>query len=178
MIDSFDDFVKRQNKIAEYEEESMDWEKELEEWLEHLNRLMKKIKKFLKDYIEQNRVTLEYRNKKVTENNIGTYDVKIVSILIGNAKVDIEPIGRNVIGAKGRVDIKGSMGKVRIVLVPKLAQRPRVVMLDLSQKRHNEVDFEIGKPHWTWKLSTPSRATYTELNEESFKTALMEVVNG
>ena len=87
-FDTFEDFVKRQLLVVK-EEQSVDWEKEREEWLEHLNRLRDMIESFLRDYIDSGRVKLKYKKEEIKEENVGSYDVVIMSIIVGTKKLTL-----------------------------------------------------------------------------------------
>ena len=60
---------------------------------------------------------MTYRGKTISEDPIGSYPVEEMHIQIKNKEVVLDPIGTNIIGAKGRVDMKGSAGIVKFVLV-------------------------------------------------------------
>ena len=179
VTNSFDEFVNRQNQIAEAEQ-SVDWTAELDEWRDYLEQFKNSVVEFLQEYVEQRKVQLKCKTKKITEDKIGSYDVQAITIKIGNTKVELEPIGTLLIGSKGRVDMKGPKGTVKIVLVPKDAKAAdiRVQLLSHGRKRQTEKE-ERTTTEWAWKLTTPPpNIRYTELKKESFHTAIMEVVNG
>ena len=176
MANTFDDFVNRENQMAT---NPIDWDKELKEWLDYLDQFKDSIADYLSEYIDQNKVTLEFVTKRIDEQEIGSYEVDIITIIIGNTRVRLEPIGTLLIGAKGRVDMRGPKGTVKFVLVPKDATgasiRVQVVSGDAKKKETKENE----TIEWVWKISTPPpRIAYTELQKESFLTAIMEVVNG
>ena len=180
MTNTFDEFVNKQNQLARDVKQSVDWDKEREEWFEYLEQFENLVVRFLQEHIEQNKVRLEHRKKSITEENIGVYEVRIITILIGNVKVDLEPIGTLLIGAKGRVDMKGPKGAVKIVLVAKEAKGAniRVRVLNDGEKEKQEKKAKEAI-EWAWKISTPPPSIrYIELQKESFLTAIMEVVNG
>ena len=148
MTNSFDDFVDRQNKIAEAEQ-SVDWTKELDEWRDYLRQFKDCIVEFLQEHIEQDKVQLEYKAKYITEENIGSYEVHTITIVIGKTKIELEPIGTLLIGAKGRVDMKGPKGSVKIVLVPKDAKAARIRAQVLSHgEKGNEEKKEKERIEW------------------------------
>ena len=180
MTNTFDDFVNRQNQIARDTEQSVDWAKELEEWLAYLKQLKEFIVDFLEEHIKKDNVRLQYKNKRIIEENIGVYEAEVITIMIGNTKVELEPIGTLLIGAKGRVDMKGPKGTAKIVLVPRDAKGISIRVQVLSDgEKGKEQEKDKKEIEWAWKLSTPPPSIkYTELTKESFHTAIMEVVNG
>ncbi|MBN4082500.1 hypothetical protein JYT13_01690 [Mariprofundus ferrooxydans] len=139
-----------------------------------------RLKFFLKSHIESGKLTLTTRSICLREEYIGSYDVDALDIILGDTKITLTPIGTNLIGAKGRVDMKGPRGTVKFVLVPKDSSSPSISIQVRIQGKDMPTKEET-KPiaDWGWKISTPPpRISYIELEEESFQTALMEVVNG
>ncbi len=153
---------------------------ELEEWLAYLETFYKTIGGYLRSYEEQDQVRIDVRKRDIIEERIGPYQVDAWDITIGEFAVQLIPIGTNLIGAKGRVDMNGRGGTVRFVLVDKGASAPRIsVTVHLG-------DAPLQKPagpspapiDWAWKIATsPPSIRYLELTEETFFDALLEVAN-
>ena len=181
---SFDDFVDQQ--IAEAEQaQSMDWPQRREDWIKHLDKFYELIGGFLQKYIEEEKIHIRWTTKHINEDYIGNYDVKSLEVLIGAViKIHFDPIGTNLIGAKGRVDMHGPHGTVRFVLVPKTDSSPSPVTIrDEPQPPAVELKTlketsEIKYEDCVWKISTrPPAIQYIELEEESFLSAIMEIAN-
>ena len=175
---SFDDFVNQRSKASEKRE--FDWAAKLEDWKRYLSIFHEKVESFLKSYIESRKLTLTKRSIGLHEEYIGSYEVDALDVFLGDTKITLTPIGTNLIGAKGRVDMKGPRGTVKFVLVPKDSSSPKISIQVRIQGEDTPTQEET-KPitDWEWKISTPPpRINYIELEEESFQTALMEVVNG
>ena len=175
---SFDDFVNHQNRDSEKNE--IDWVAKLEEWKRYLSIFHEKVEVFLNPYIESGKLTLTKRSVGLHEEYIGSYEVDALDILLGGAKITLTPIGTNLIGAKGRVDMRGPKGTVKFVLVPKDSNGPKISVQVRIQGEDATAKEEVKIiTDWEWKISTPPPAiNYIELEKESFQTALMEVVNG
>src|ERR1700730_2424572 len=120
----FDAFVKAQQKSAQ--DADIDWNKERDAWLDHLDALYKKIEELLGDYVKSGQILLRYQEVQLNEEDIGTYSARRLIIKIGGKEIVLEPIGTQLIGTKGRVDVTGPAGSTRIMLVDKDAARPRV----------------------------------------------------
>ena len=180
MATSFEDFVDRQHQMANETEPPVDWAEELKDWKCNLDRFIKKVLGFLSPYIAQNKIRIEYVEKRIHEQHIGRYEVQTIEVMIGNTRVKFDPIGTNLLGAKGRVDMKGPSGTVRFVLVPEGSMGSYVrirIHSKADDSEHHEPEHVTTK--WTWKISTsPPNIRYIELQEETFQTAIMEVVNG
>ena len=181
---SFDDFVDQQ--IAEAEQaQSMNWPQRREDWITHLNQFYELIEGFLQKYIDEEKIHIRWTTKHINEDYIGNYDVKSLEVSIGAVtKIHFDPIGTNLIGAKGRVDMRGPHGTVRFVLVPKTDSSPSPVTIrDEPQPPAVELKMlketsDIKYEDCVWKISTRSPAIqYIELEEEFFLSAIMEVAN-
>lgn len=141
-------------------EEETNWVDEKDKWLRHLNEFYDKVRMFLKDFIESKDVSIKYQNKWINEEHIGRYEVKRMILQFKGNEVFFEPIGTNLIGAKGRVDMEGSEGTVRFVLI------------DNGEKRNRENKFT------EWMIATPPpEIKYIDLCEDSFFDSLLELIN-
>lgn len=176
----FDEFVKRQGSPSAAEQ-SYDWEKERNDWLGYLGSLYAQIESFLKKYIDEGSIRIEYKAMELNEENIGLYSVNRMIIHVGRQEIALTPIGTLLIGSKGRVDVEGSYGKAALLLVDKdkVGPRPsvRVKIMDSPHSLGLERETE-KKIEWTWKIaSSPPVVGFIELNAESFYQLIMEVSN-
>jgi hypothetical protein len=175
----FDEFVKRQQPLSEAER--VDWNKERDDWLAYLNALYSKIEAFLKEYVDNGSISLDYKEHRIIEENIGAYESRLMIIRIGRQEIVLTPIGTLLIGSKGRVDVEGSAGKARLVLVDKDAtgMRSTIKVTIIDPKRPPKREQEAPKHiEWTWKIVTsPPAVAFLELNKDSFLRVLMEVSN-
>ena len=174
----FDYFINQRSKLENKDE--IDWNARLEEWKKYLSDFHHQIENFLKPYTESEKLTITKRAVSLHEEYIGSYEVNALDIQLGYDKIMLTPIGTNLIGVKGRVDMLGPRGTIQFVLVPKGSSSPRVnvKIRDQSEEKFPE-DKTVLTTEWEWKISTPPpRINYLELEEESFQAAMMEVVNG
>ncbi len=178
----FNDFVKRQ---LAFKTDPVNWNDVRDEWQAKLSELYKDIENFLGEYIENGSISCEYNEITLTEENIGHYLVDKLTINIGNKKITFTPIGTLLIGAKGRVDVLGSVGKCKIVLTDAEARSASdMIKINIieagNQNIANQTDEQMGKPiEWKWKIVSPPPARYyTELNKETFTQMILEISNG
>ena len=176
---TFDEFIAEQT--AKSDETRIDRDKELKEWDQQLDRFYETVESFLCPYIREGKVQLRYGKKQLHEQILGSYQARSLVLEIGSNKIDFNPIGRFLIGSKGRIDMIGNYGTVKFVLVPESASGLKINVQILEE---NE-DPPLPKKHldpvtrWNWKIATPPpNIKYVELQEESFKNAIMEVSNG
>ena len=174
----FDEFLNRQ-QIKQTESTQIDWAEKRNEWLKYLDEFYKTIESYLKPYISEGKIDILYGKKKIFEESIGEYEVRTATILLGGNKLKFEPIGTNLIAAKGRVDMIGPKGKIKFVLVDSAAFAPKLstpVYINGEEPLNQETLPEVKS--WAWKIATPSpQIKYFALEPESFFDALMEISN-
>ncbi len=168
--DNFDEYLKT-HELKKEIKNKIDWEKQKKEWLDHINDFYEKIEILLADYITQNKVEIVYDDMKLTEQYIGEYNSKRLSLKMLDQEVTFTPVGTLMIGSKGRIDMEGSLGKVRFLLADR-EQNNIAVRTRLREKNNDEII-------WEWRIATyPSKINLFEINEDTFYDALMEVISG
>lgn len=180
----FKDFVKRQQRSASVDT-AVNWTKERDEWLAHLQKLYDCIGEYLDEYIKSGAIELHEATIELNEENIGAYTAKRLTIVIGPQKILLTPIGTLLIGSKGRVDVEGSAGNSRLVLINKNITHPsqmiRVTVTTIQPGRSPTPPPAPPpeKIEWAWKIvSRPPAMQFIDLNKETFFQMLMEVSNG
>lgn len=173
--EDFDRFIKKQSR----ESHIPDWEKQKEEWLERLRYLYLQIEEYLSDYTEEGLVNIRRRSMSLKEDKLGQYDVDQMFIHIGRQMVELTPIGTLLIGSAGRVDMRGITGTVRIALIPREVERPKVTVTIRTLKEViSEADAPAPDPDWVWKIVTNRpNMHYLMLDKDTFRSALMEVAD-
>jgi hypothetical protein len=112
----FKQFVDRQQQRAAVDD-AVDWNNERDDWLNHLRQLYARVADYLTEYVNTGAITLRESTKELNEENIGAYKAQRLSIVIGSQEIILDPVGTLLIGSKGRVDVTGSAGKSRLVLI-------------------------------------------------------------
>lgn len=174
---AFDDFIKKTNVSAQ--NSKVDWDKQREEWLSCLKQFYGMVDDFISDYVEAHQLSRTWRKKALNEENIGSYDVDVLSININTITITLTPIGTLLIGGKGRVDMVGPKGKVKFVLVPKGSTRPNIVVKMVAPGDPSDADAEEQIKEWEWRIMTsPPQISYLPLHGDAFYSAMLEVING
>lgn len=173
----FDAFVKRQQPA---QERPVDWGKERDEYLGKLEELYHLVQTHLQKYIQSGEISRSYRDTTLVEENIGSYVARQLVLKIGRKEVTFKPIGTLLIGTKGRVDVVGSAGQMRLAMVDRDATGPRVrVTVTVGPAKDTPKKEEPKEVHWIWKIITnPPDVRYVELTPENIFEALMEVSGG
>lgn len=175
---AFEDYLKQK----EEQEKVINWEIKKEEWTKEIDTFLEQIKRYFKKY-KGSGVVIYEQPLNINEEYIGSYVTKKLIVKFNNDTVIFTPVGRNIIGAKGRLDMDGKAGKVKFVLVEKNIQSPQIVTTisdGLAQKAvMSKLEKSENQEKNIWKISTPPpKIKYLELTEDSFFNALMEVING
>jgi len=163
--------------VKEKEQEcitEIDWEAKKNEWLSYLNGLYELFEKSLKDYAENGKIKIIYDKTQLIEENIGDYEAKIMTIKFAGEKITLKPIGTNLIGVKGRVDVIGKFGSAKIVLVD---SRMNSIQDHIKTSIHDAKETPEEEILWEWKFVT-SEKLYLPVNEDTIYSVIMELSNG
>ena len=122
----------------------IDWEARRQEWIDAVDQLFRKVTgELLAESISQRLVTVSRAEKVIKEEYLGTYRAPELILDINGETVRFSPKGRNIIGAKGRVDLIGELDAMTLILEPAghwslvLSRAPRHVV-DLDSKTLTE----------------------------------------
>ena len=109
----FDDFLNKQTQEKDAGKQ-IDWDAKRNEWIGYLDQFYKTVEQFLSEYVKDGKISYRYSEKKIIEDYIGEYPANVLQIELGPHTIKFEPIGTNLIGAKGRVDLIGANGKIKL----------------------------------------------------------------
>ena len=93
----------------------IDWEQKKLEWLNAVALLYDQIEFLLGGTIDKGIVKAEKVEIEVNEDFIGTYSINELRLTVGDDRVTFKPVGINVIGALGRVDMRGDRDKISLL---------------------------------------------------------------
>lgn len=179
--EAFENFVKKRLNEAKNNQLSkdIDWNKERDDWLQSLNDLYSKIRRYLKKYLEADQIQVEREKIVISEEFLGSYEVDKLTIRIGDEKIVAKPIGRNLIGASGRVDLIGVRGRLRLVLFEK-EEPPIPIRTEFGEKVEEKTSQSPSPNRNTseegWHIATfPPHITTTPLSADTFRDALVEL---
>jgi hypothetical protein len=92
-----------------------DWAQKRDHWIALVSSLMDDIVR----WCEQHGWSVIRSTKRVSEEHIGEYEVPALTIHTPAIQLHIDPVGLNIIGAQGRVDILAYPSLNRLLLVRK-----------------------------------------------------------
>jgi len=151
MEDQLVDFLRTRKQRAAGQE--IDWQAKRETWVRSIESLYALVREMLRDSTVSKDVTIRTFETHVTEDFVGTYSIPVLEMAVGTERVEFRPKGITVIGASGRVDIRG--------------ERDTVTLLKDLQ------DVETG---WTVVLQRVPNLRTAPLDRESLKYALERVM--
>ncbi len=99
--------------------QGIDWKERRRLWIDAVKGLYRTVtEELLAASIKQRLVTVSRVEKEISEEFLGTYRIPELVLTINGETVRFSPKGRNIIGAKGRVDLVGELDAVTLILEP------------------------------------------------------------
>lgn len=112
--DALGEFLRK--KKDEASSSAIDWNAKRKDWIASVNRLYSLLADdLLKKVIDQHVVRAKRVATEVTEEYVGTYTIPKLVLEIGNERVEFLPKAVNVVGAAGRVDLRGARDTVTMI---------------------------------------------------------------
>jgi len=112
------EFFQMKKQRSDEESAAIDWGKRREEWISAIETLYASIESWLREPVEKGIVKLYRRARQIEEAHLGLYSVDDLEFTVGDEKVLFAPKARNIVGAHGRVDVRGEAGEAMLVVQP------------------------------------------------------------
>ena len=103
------------SKRGQSESPATNWQAKKEAWIQSIGSLYKQVEDMLKDSIASGDVTLRTEDMEITEDFVGTYSIPRLELTVSGERVEFRPMGATVIGATGRVNIRGERDVVTLL---------------------------------------------------------------
>ncbi len=171
----FEIFLKTQSTVNP--QEMVNFDRIKSEYIKSSKIFFSLIDSYLDKYVREGKIAIVPDEIELFEENLGTYKMEMRKLTIGSKSVQIFPVGALIFGSKGRIDMTHRAKRVRFVLVERSAIGK--VHITITEK-HNKPNLNIKQKSddFIWKIATPPpHIKLIELNEDSFFTALMDVLN-
>lgn len=110
MSDKFDFLRKKKEEKPE-----TDWNQVKEMWIQDIEDFYSQIQSWLKEAYDEGLLTFFKGITGLEEENIGIHQAPYMQILTGNKSIEFIPVGRLIIGATGRIDIRTSKGDLSLL---------------------------------------------------------------
>jgi hypothetical protein len=108
-----------QEKKAKAGPEDVNWEARKAAWIQAIEDLYKIItEQYLAQPIADGTVKVSREEQRIVEHNIGVYIAPVLVLSVGDETVVFSPKGMNVVGATGRIDLRGDVDDRTIVRQP------------------------------------------------------------
>lgn len=166
----FTAFVEAQNAAGR----GMEREERVKSWLEKIGQLYRQVEGYLAPFTAQGQIRFERRGRQLNEEFLGNYEAPALLIRIGAKEVALEPVGSVVIGAQGRVDLRGMRDERKLVLLPKHVRRSRVRVLTQEEAQADKARTP-ATGELVWKIVPGPRQDYIDLDEQSLTEAILAV---
>lgn len=180
--EGFEKFLSEKT-LAKKSKQAIDWGDKKTKWISSLKKLYELFEESLKQYTDNKKISLNYRDITLTEEFIGEYQVKTMIINIGNEEIKLRPIGTNLLGVEGRVDMIGQSATAWIVLVDSRMKGTRdnikVTFGDVVGRDKQEKENLNETINLVWKFVTsPPTREYIPVNEDTILDTIVELSNG
>ncbi len=113
MEDQLVDFLRTRRQAVTSQQ--IDWQAKKDTWARSVETLYGLVQEMLRDSIASEDITIRTFDTQVTEDFVGTYSIPVLEVTVGNERVEFRPKGITVIGASGRVDIRGERDTVTLL---------------------------------------------------------------
>ena len=140
------EFLRDKKERADHESAGIDWASVRTDWITAVGELYRFIvADFLRGAEGQGILSLSSRPKQITEPHLGTYTVDELTLTVGDERVVFSPKGRHVVGAQGRVDVRGEEGEAALVVQNGggwnvvLARLPQLLLVPLDDEAFGEL---------------------------------------
>ena len=114
MPDQLVEFL-RSKKLEHAADQDIDWQRKRDVWVQSVNSLYNQVGRILADSINSGDVTVDQVEMQIAEDFVGTYSIPKLELNVRGERVEFRPMGVTVIGASGRVDIRGERDVVTLL---------------------------------------------------------------
>ena len=90
---------------AEGQRTETDWNIIRDIWLKQVEKLYREIENWFGEYFDEGYMRISFREITLSEEHIGLYQINVMELDIGGPLVVMEPVGRNILGTAGRIDL-------------------------------------------------------------------------
>jgi hypothetical protein len=175
LANTLDEFIAKKKQ----EGSTYNWDGRKDFWLGAVDILYRDVNKWLGRYVRNGKISTGLQLKELHEEKLGPYNISQMIILIQGEKVILDPIGTLILGGRGRVDLKGKNGTVKLIYVEKSVEGIRVdaTIFDGSHPMQKAKTDEDDNEEFVWKIATPPpNIKLLPLNKDSFQEILLQVI--
>jgi hypothetical protein len=112
MADQLAEFI---HKKVHAEGAGIHWQAKKDAWIQAVEGLYARVELMLKGPVDSGDVSVETKAMEITEDFVGTYSIPRLELRVGTERVELRPMGLTVVGADGRVDIRGARSVIALL---------------------------------------------------------------
>lgn len=164
---------------GEDKKNEIDKGKIIKDWKGELEALYNDLESWLNP--SENSIQTLKTDTTITEHLLGQYSVPALSVTIDDSTyLNFVPVGKHVIGARGRVDVISSKGKEATLILLAENEEPRIVITVTERKKRNPPEklAEAAEKKLSWRIAQrESRGVKTlPLTSDSFADLLQSLL--
>ncbi|MEK4529766.1 hypothetical protein NST38_30650 [Paenibacillus sp. FSL H8-0104] len=178
-MDEFEQFLKAKQMEAKLSNKvTVDMQMIVDHFIERVSTLFIFIEDILEPFIADKTIVIERRQRHIIEEDYGEYDVQELIIDVSGDKVHLTPVGANIIGAVGRIDMRGPQKSAVMLLTREAGPQINTYISPHEAPQPEAITLErLTAMEWQFLERVP-RSHYLEFSPDSFKQMLMRVING
>ncbi len=97
--------VKLEKLKASQTGNQIDWQQRKKEWIQKVNDVLNQTKSWFSAYAQDGLIKPIETQKTISEEFLGDYQATQLEYEFGTNRLVFEPMGRNIVGGKGRIDV-------------------------------------------------------------------------
>ncbi len=113
LADQLIDFIRAKTEKSELPK--IDWQAKKDRWVLAVDALYQQVSDMLLDSTSAEGVNVRRFPVEVSEEFVGPYSIKALEVILGRERVEFWPKGLTVVGASGRVDVRGDRDVVTLL---------------------------------------------------------------
>ncbi len=160
-LEDLERFLQDQQRSAD--QMTVDWDQRRDQFLAATRDLVDTVRNLLRPLASKGLVQFSDTTSQISEWHAGRYHAPGLVAQLGSAQVELVPIGAEIAGAHGRVDLAGPQGQV-----------PLLLLRGTSPQAGPGSNLS---PDLSWKFMTPPpQPRYIDLDQNSLSRAIKGVI--
>lgn len=173
----FDEFVNKMDAEAKAKHKGFDPGKRIKKFQMLIEELYSEMNTWLQEGLQNGKIQTGLIPVSIKEELLGIYEVNDKWFQIGNARINLHPVGTILIGTDARIDLTYRSKEIMIVRAGKDIEYPGQIIS--NQVNGEKVPKKKDKETLVWKyVKDNRRLSYVELNKDSFENLIMDLING
>lgn len=173
----FTDFINKMDEEAKKNKAGFNPSERIKAYQDLVNSLYADIDSWLREEMESGKILTGVVPITITEERLGTYAVDEKWIQIGNARIQLQPVGTLLVGTNARVDMTYDSKDVMIIRTGENVESPYDLISVEINGEPSKKRKQGGKSVWKY-VKANQRLSYVTLDKERFEDLIMDIVDG